>query len=359
MTTPSHLLRKTISEVLSAVHPQPVGLQEIYRAVQQAVVFDVDDIAPPTVRGVPTNEPSWKRNVRNVLQGSKRAGTLVNIAHDAWRLPTPDARFGIDESNAWEEVRSAAEKALAHGVVYRSTKQEQRYRVIEVGPARLLIERLDSPAPETVTAGEVQLAVRYLNAAGGRAGRRTLSYTVAKEVSIVFLHPRLTWSEDNDWIEVTGAEFDTEAAKPVYRDFGEAPDDDPARLAQFARRVRRGQPKFRKNLLKLYGGRCAVSGWGPESVLEAAHILLHADSGLNHTDNGILLRADLHSLFDDGLLRIDPTTLTVVLDPALKDTPYWLLNGATLLPRLDSSKPSREYLRQRWDAPLAGSSSTH
>jgi hypothetical protein len=349
MTTPSHELRKTIAEVLSAVHPQPVGLQEIYRAVEGAVAFDAEDIAPPTVRGTPVNEPSWKRNVRNVLQHSKRAGTLVNIAYNAWRLPTPDLRFELDEINAWEEVRSAAEKALSHGVVYRSTKQEQRYRVIEVGPAKLLIERLDSPAPETVTAGEVQLAARYLNAAGGRAGRRTLSYTVAKEVSIVFLHPRLTWSEDNDWIEVTGAELETEAARPVYRDFGEAPDDDPARLAQFARRVRRGQPRFRKNLLKLYGGRCAVSGWGPESVLEAAHILLHADSGLNHTDNGILLRADLHSLFDDGLLKIDPSTFTVVLDLSLADTPYWILHGATLRPRMDSSEPSREYLRRRWE----------
>ncbi|HEX2206797.1 MAG TPA: HNH endonuclease signature motif containing protein [Longimicrobium sp.] len=119
-------------------------------------------------------------------------------------------------------------------------------------------------------------------------------------MSLVYLHPRLTWSEDNDWIEVAGVETGVAATRPVYEDFGEAPDDDPARLAQFARKVRRGQAKFRQNLLKLYGGRCAVSGWAPESVLEAAHILLHADSGLNHSENGILLRADLHILFDDG-----------------------------------------------------------
>ena len=85
-------------------------------------------------------------------------------------------------------------------------------------------------------------------------------------------------------------------------------------------------------------------------VLEAAHILLHADSGLNHSKNGILLRADLHSLFDDGLLRIDPATLSVVLDPSLQSTPYWPLHGTTLHPRLDDSEPSREYLRRRWDA---------
>lgn len=354
MTTPSQALRETVVRTLSAVHPQPMRVQEIYRAIEQAVVFDAEDLAPPTVRGEPIAEPSWKRNVRNVLQHSKRAGTLVNITHEAWRLPTPDPRLRLDEERAWEEVRNAAAKALDHGVVYRSTKQEHGYRVGEVGSARLVIERLDSPAPETLTAGEVRQAARYLNAAGGRVGRRTLSYTVAKEVSLVFLHPRLTWSEDGDWIEVVGVEPDAGVSRPVYEGFGEAPDDDPARLAQFARRVRRGQPKFRKNLLALYGGRCAISGWGPDSVLEAAHILLHADSGLNHTDNGLLLRADLHSLFDDGLLRIDPSTLAVVLDPSLKPTPYWTLNGTPLRPRLDASQPSRDYLRLRWEAGHGG-----
>jgi hypothetical protein len=189
---------------------------------------------------------------------------------------------------------------------------------------------------------------------GGRVGRRTLSYTVAKEVSLVHLHPRLRWSEDRDWIEVIGADPAKEIEKPVYRDFGEAPDDDPARLAQFARRVRRGQVRFRQNLLELYGRRCAISGWGPESVLEAAHILLHAHTGLNRSENGILLRSDLHSLFDDGLLRIDPATFTVVLHPSLANTPYWSLNGAPLRPRLDASQPSRDYLRQRWSMPFPG-----
>ncbi|HEX2079869.1 MAG TPA: HNH endonuclease [Longimicrobium sp.] len=350
MTTPSHTLREAILETLSAAHPQPMRVQEIYSAVERIVAFDADDLVPPIVRGEPIAEPSWKRNIRNVLQDAKREGTLVNIAREAWRLPTPDPRLRLDEDRAWEEVRSAAEKALDHGVIYRSTKQEHRYRIKEAGSARIVIERLDSPAPEVLTAGEVQLAARYLNAAGGRVGRRTLSYTVAKEVTLVFLHPRLTWSEDNDWIEVVGVEANAGVGRPVYQGFGEAPDDDPAKLAQFARRVRRGQPKFRKNLLALYGGRCAISGWGPESVLEAAHILLHADSGLNHTDNGLLLRADLHSLFDDGLLRIDPSTLSVVLDPSLKPTAYWSLNGTPLRPRLDASHPSREYLRLRWEA---------
>jgi hypothetical protein len=348
MTTPSDVLRQTIVGSLKAMHPQPARVQEIYREIERVVTFDADDLTPPTLRGEPTAEPSWKRNVRNVLQQGKRAGTLVNISHEAWRLPTPNAESKLDEERAWVEVRNAAEKALNHGVIYRSTKQEHRYRLIEVGASRLVVERLDSRAPETLTVGEVGLAARYLNAAGGRVGRRTLSHTVAKEVTLVFLHPRLAWAEDSDWIQVVGTAPVLELQRPSYEAFGEAPDDDPAALTRFARRVRRGQPKFRKNLLRLYEARCAVSGWGPESVLEAAHILLHANSGLNRSDNGILLRSDLHSLFDDGLLRIDPSTLSIVLHPSLEHTPYWPLNGTTLRPRVDATQPSREYLRERW-----------
>ncbi|MBW3570392.1 MAG: hypothetical protein KY467_04740 [Gemmatimonadetes bacterium] len=56
---------------------------------------------------------------------------------------------------------------------------------------------------------------------------------------------------------------------------------------------------------------------------------------------------------DDGLLKIDPSTLTGVLDPSLRETPYWPLNGATLRPPLDASQPSREHLRARWQTPPA------
>jgi hypothetical protein len=349
MTTASHRLRHTIVASLSAAHPRQVRVEELYQAVEQAVEFDAEDLTPPTLRGSPVGEPSWKRNVRNVLQSSKRTGTLVNIQHSTWGLPSPNPEFSLDESVAWPEVRRAAENALVHGSEFKSTQQGHRYRILEVGPSRISIQRLDSQANETLTEGEVTSGVRYLNAAGGRLGRRTMHYTVAKEVAMVFLHPRLAWSADNEWIEVVGVDS-AETPRPIYRDFGEAPDDDPAKLARFARRIRAGQPRFRRNLIKLYGEYCAISGWGPRSVLEAAHILLHANSGLNHTDNGILLRSDLHTLFDKGLLRIDPDSLIIVLHRSLAGTPYWELNGAELRPRLDGSHPDREYLRRRWNA---------
>ncbi len=135
-------------------------------------------------------------------------------------------------------------------------------------------------------------------------------------------------------------------AKPEYQEFGQAPDDDPTDLRQFAARVRKGQQRFRANLLRLYDKQCAISGWGPPAVLDAAHIVSHGRSGLNHTDNGILLRSDLHDLFDCGLLVIQPD-LKVSLDPSLQGSEYWQYDGVMLRARVDGSHPSNELLRDR------------
>lgn len=133
----------------------------------------------------------------------------------------------------------------------------------------------------------------------------------------------------------------------VHPEFGEARNDDLVQMQSFAARVRKGQGKFRANLLRAYGQRCCISGHGPEEVLEAVHILPHSATGLNELDNGLLLRSDLHHLFDQRLLEIDPEGLVVEIDPVLEGTPYWDLNGRTLARREDGGRPSKEYLN-RW-----------
>lgn len=140
--------------------------------------------------------------------------------------------------------------------------------------------------------------------------------------------------------------------KTSYREYGEAPNDDPAELALFALRVRRGQPKFRKNILKAYGERCCISRHGPPAVLEAAHIVPHARSGINVLDNGLLMRSDLHALFDQNLLKVHPTELAVVLHKSLKDTPYIEYHEKPIAMRLDGKGPAQEFLAERWEAPV-------
>ena len=80
-----------------------------------------------------------------------------------------------------------------------------------------------------------------------------------------------------------------------------------------ARERRPRQEAFRRALLLAYEGRCALTGCDVEPALEAAHV---ADwrSG-NDVGAGILLRADLHRLFDDGLLVIDRDYTVIAAPP--------------------------------------------
>ena len=80
-------------------------------------------------------------------------------------------------------------------------------------------------------------------------------------------------------------------------------------------RERRGQQQFRDALRKRFGDRCLVTGCEVLSVLEAAHISPYRGEDDNHPANGLLLRADIHTLFDLDLLGIEPEELRVELHP--------------------------------------------
>ncbi|MBD2741989.1 HNH endonuclease [Coleofasciculus sp. FACHB-1120] len=85
---------------------------------------------------------------------------------------------------------------------------------------------------------------------------------------------------------------------------------------------RRGQSEFRISLLKAYNYRCAITGCNAEQALEAAHIKPYNDTQTNDPSNGLLLRADIHTLFDLKLIAIDPETMRVYLEPSLRNTYY-------------------------------------
>lgn len=117
---------------------------------------------------------------------------------------------------------------------------------------------------------------------------------------------------------------------------------------------RRGQPEFRRALLKAYEGKCAVTGCDFEDALEAAHITPYMGPQTNPTTNGLLLRADIHTLFDLRHIAVDTTTMRVRLADVLKGTEYWVLDGKPLsLPKNEKWHPSVPALdEQRREAGL-------
>ena len=83
-------------------------------------------------------------------------------------------------------------------------------------------------------------------------------------------------------------------------------------------------------------------------MLEAVHLDPHWKSGRNHPDNALLLRADLHALFDANLLSVDPDRLTVWVAESLAKTPYASFDGTALRTRADGSRPDRHALARRY-----------
>lgn len=121
--------------------------------------------------------------------------------------------------------------------------------------------------------------------------------------------------------------------------------------SEYLTRVRLGQGAFRILVTDAYHRRCAVTSERTLPALEAAHIKAHSNSGPNRTDNGLLLRADLHRLFDDGYVTLDED-FRFVVSPRVREEfhngrEYYHFHGQPLnnLPDSDAERPGREFVR--------------
>lgn len=116
------------------------------------------------------------------------------------------------------------------------------------------------------------------------------------------------------------------------------------------RKVRIGQGAFRLSIIDAYNKRCAITGEKTLPVLEAAHIKPFAESGPNQIVNGLLLRSDMHKLFDNGYITVTPD-LKIEVSKRIREEfnngrEYYQYHGKNLsiLPELAVDKPSALYL---------------
>ncbi|QOY63692.1 HNH endonuclease [Lysobacter sp. H21R4] len=110
------------------------------------------------------------------------------------------------------------------------------------------------------------------------------------------------------------------------------------------------QPAFREALIRAYGPQCCITGSSVVEALEAAHISAYRGERSNHLQNGLLLRADLHNLFDRFMFSVHPESLLVKLSARLLYEPsYQKLEGKKLLTESSAIRPSRRALEAHWD----------
>ena len=114
--------------------------------------------------------------------------------------------------------------------------------------------------------------------------------------------------------------------------------------------VRLGQSAFRVLITDAYTRRCSISGERTLPVLEAAHIKPYEKSGPHLVSNGLLLRADIHKLFDRGYITITPKYIIEVSGRIREEfengRDYYRYHGRNLisLPQRTMDNPMPEFI---------------
>ncbi|HEY1045623.1 MAG TPA: HNH endonuclease [Daejeonella sp.] len=214
--------------------------------------------------------------------------------------------------------------------------------------------------------------------------RSILSYRTDKENSnptigcIVLTNP--IFFETQDWIPVdqfmsrtgivqgkgfdtavTGSELWTQInntlqkylpSNPVFTEnqFISKESDWPGYGKSVLQKVRIGQSAFRVLVTDAYSRRCSISGEKTLPVLDAAHIKPYNEQGPHNISNGILLRSDMHKLFDTGYITITKD-YKVEISKAIKEEfenrrEYYQYHGKELLylPGKEVDKPNQQYI---------------
>jgi putative restriction endonuclease len=121
--------------------------------------------------------------------------------------------------------------------------------------------------------------------------------------------------------------------------------------ADYLTRARLGQGTFRVLVTEAYERRCAISGEKTLPALEASHIKPYASSGPHLVSNGLLLRADLHLLFDDGYLTLSDD-LRVEVSGRIREQfengrDYYRFHGrpVAVVPKSEEERPAPDFLR--------------
>jgi hypothetical protein len=114
-------------------------------------------------------------------------------------------------------------------------------------------------------------------------------------------------------------------------------------------RRRRGQRAFRLNLIDRFGEKCAFTGAQPPQVLEAAHLYSFATQPEHRQDGGLLLRRDVHALFDASLISVNPKSWRIEVAPRIRAFgTYDALHGSPLL-LPESDRPDQQLVSTHYE----------
>jgi hypothetical protein len=255
--------------------------------------------------GVPTNAQKRCRTPSFAPEKYRELKQMLGIPEGARIIvPKLDADGGEDGFVLARAARAPGGKRPARGCYWfdqNETRRDDFRHVVAVDPESVrTIPSKDSR--------QIHEGLKALRKPVNRSIREGFNETIER------LYMSLSPPTDTSPLKPGSAAEEQQARKKIQTDISQ----------------RQGQAKFRQEVLDAYGHCCAISDCDEDAALEAAHIRTYKGSDVNHIRNGILLRSDIHTLFDLGLIRVRTATCTVVIDDKLKSTCYESLDGKSV-----------------------------
>ncbi|HXN18464.1 MAG TPA: HNH endonuclease [Candidatus Binatus sp.] len=203
--------------------------------------------------------------------------------------------------------------------------------------------------------GQWQVKIRF-DASQGDVLTAPESFLAEEKVLLSLPVPKEQWERP-----ASGTELDSKAARAIdtiidskiprsllvgSREIASA-DDSEQQVDRYRKLIeqltRPEQRRFREKIRELYRNKCAVTGCITQTVLEAAHISTRKGVDDNSPQNGILLRADVHALFDSFLIALSEDGTRLEVSSEVTDPSYEHLKNA-IVARPDTA-PSVENIR--------------
>jgi len=252
---------------------------------------------------------------------------------------------GIDEVNFWQPSPRGF-LALKPGEPFLFKLHSPRNRIVCCGVFARHVQLPVSMAWEAFGAKNGVRSLVEMRRRVERYRKSSIATPNDYEIGCILLE-QPTFFEEADWIEAPDWKPSIQVGRRYRLD--EEPGLSLWRHVEQLMQTSLGQVSFQAAILDAYARRCAITGERVLPVLEAAHIVPYGEGGEHRVDNGLLLRRDLHALFERGYLTV-ARDLNVLVSKRLKDEfhngdEYLAMAGRKLmLPAKREDRPNPQFL---------------
>jgi hypothetical protein len=303
--------------VISMLSDSPIRMADIRESILSKLSPSIGDLEK-TGHG----RKRWETRLQNAIGDLKQEGKIGHLSRNRYVSPIscPDP---LNPEDLWLDIVENSETIHEDEIVCSWENYNHgtgNYFIESVTSNKIIFKR--DPLCENKKINQIQFdkkrvfgMANSLNAVGGIGTRVTIGGNREEYSELLVSLSSMIEFDEKQNIVIT----DTVVDSIVSFDCNKLNSEKDLRKRALKPGIQRqGSSKFRKEVLKNYGSKCAISGTSVVDTIQAAHIRPYNGPETNHPANGIALRSDIHRLFDLGKIRIDPRDLRIHLHPEIE-----------------------------------------